>query len=52
MTNDPSTPPPAAASDAYPVAFAVECPERELNRLSTFFRPDAAVRSAPDQRRC
>ena len=43
MTNDPSTPPRPGASDGYPVAFAVDYPGRDLNRLSTFFRIFAAI---------
>ena len=43
MTNEPSTPPPAAASDTYPVQYAVDYPDRDLNRVSTFFRLFAAI---------
>jgi Domain of unknown function (DUF4389) len=35
----PPPPPPAAEPhDAYPVTFSVDYPERQLNRLTTFFR--------------
>jgi hypothetical protein len=37
----PTPPPPATATpppSGYPVSFSVEYPERELNRLTTFFR--------------
>jgi hypothetical protein len=34
----PPPPAPGAAADVYPVRFAVDYPERELNRLTTFFR--------------
>ena len=34
----PPPPPTAAAVEDYPVRFAVDYPERELNRLTTFFR--------------
>ena len=37
----PPPPPPApapAAGDEYPVRFSVDYPDRELNRLTTFFR--------------
>ncbi len=34
----PAPPPPPAAPDEYPVTFSVEYPERELNRLTSFFR--------------
>src|ERR671914_2111535 len=30
-------------SDAYPVRFAVDYPDRDLNRLTTFFRLFAAI---------
>jgi hypothetical protein len=33
-----SSPDPAVAPSDYPVAFAVDYPDRELNRLTTFFR--------------
>lgn len=36
MSSAPPPTPPAAS--AYPVTFAVDYPERELNRLTTFFR--------------
>ncbi len=39
----PTVPPSAPGGDAYPVTFAVEYPERDLNRLSTFFRLFAAI---------
>ena len=31
-------PPPPPPSDEYPVQFAVDYPDRPLNRLTTFFR--------------
>jgi hypothetical protein len=34
----PSPPPAPSAPGAYPVTFTVDYPERELNRLTTFFR--------------
>jgi hypothetical protein len=38
-TGPPSPPPPSAfGADEYPVSFAVDYPDRELNRLTTFFR--------------
>lgn len=40
-TPPPTTPPPPAPTQPpsdYPVTFSVEYPERELNRLTTFFR--------------
>jgi hypothetical protein len=43
----PPPPPPGApapaAGEAYPVTFSVDYPDRELNRLSTFFRIFAAI---------
>ena len=33
----------SVAGDVYPVAFAVDYPDRDLNRLSTFFRIFAAI---------
>ncbi len=40
----PPPPPPApAATDEYPVTFTVEYPDRELSRVSTFFRFFAAI---------
>jgi hypothetical protein len=36
----PTTPPPPPAEpEAHPVSFAVDYPDRSLNRLTTFFRP-------------
>jgi len=43
MTNEPNTPQATGIGGAYPVAFAVEYPDRDLNRLSTFFRIFAAI---------
>jgi hypothetical protein len=34
----PPPPPPSPGGDAYPVSFAVEYPDRQLNRLTTAFR--------------
>jgi hypothetical protein len=34
----PSPPPAPSAPGAYPITFTVDYPERELNRLTTFFR--------------
>ena len=37
-TFDAPTPPSPPGDDAYPVSFAVDYPDRPLNRLTTFFR--------------
>jgi Domain of unknown function (DUF4389) len=39
----PPTPPPPPPEHDYPLTFSVDYPDRELNRLSTFFRIFAAI---------
>jgi hypothetical protein len=39
----PPEQPPVAPSEAHPVKFSVDYPDRDLNRLSTFFRIFAAI---------
>ena len=39
----PSAPPPGAVASDYPVRYDVDYPDRELNRLTTFFRIFTAI---------